>query len=120
MIKDLKLKAENATQKFYIEHPKMKHFYDYLIGVDGCEEEPFVIANMNRNMDNWKNDLQYIAASSPQNILKLITALETAIEALEYADYHYSHLDYLDSTFKTALTKIESLINKKEEGNKNE
>lgn len=72
-----------ATPLYYTKHQKMKHFTDYLIGVDCCQEEPFVIADMNRNMDNWKHDLEFIALAANE-ITKLTKALSVAVESLQY------------------------------------
>lgn len=49
-----------ATQSYVTEHDKFPHFKDCLIGVDCCDQEPFVIADLNRHMENWKNDLAFI------------------------------------------------------------
>lgn len=86
-IKDLMSLSEKATQKFYTQHPKMEHFKDYLIGVDGCEEKPFVLADLNRNMDNWKNDLNYLAAANPETISKLckmVLQVEGLLKCVEF------------------------------------
>lgn len=83
LLSELEQKARGATQKFYSEHPKMAHFKNYLIGVDGSEEDPFVLMDPNRHMENWKNDLDFIVAASPTNILKLISVMRKMENNLE-------------------------------------
>lgn len=75
---------ERATPKYYVEHPKMRHFKNDVIGVDCCEEEPFVLAQMNRNMENWGNDLTFIAlaANSSARYAKLLGECLAFIEGI--------------------------------------
>lgn len=76
--------ASKATPKFYTSHPKMEHYSDYLIGVDCCDEEPFVIADMNRHMDKWKFDLEFIAHHNPEFVKALVQAHREGLKALEF------------------------------------
>lgn len=82
-IASLERVAAAATPVFHTEHAKLKHHKNDLIGVDCCEEEPFVLAQMNRHMDNWKNDLAHIASFSPDTAQALLRALREARAALE-------------------------------------
>ena len=39
----------------------MKFFENYIIAnYDYCDEEPFVLAEPNRHMENWEQDVQFI------------------------------------------------------------
>lgn len=75
--KQLKEAREKATSRWYVFHEKMRHMKNDLIGVDCCEEEPFVVAQMNRNMDNWKNDLTFlhIAANHTSELMDFLLEL---------------------------------------------
>lgn len=81
-----------ATPLYYTKHEKMKHFTDYLIGVDCCQEEPFVIADMNRQMDNWKHDLEFIALAANE-ITNLTKALSVAVTTLESYKEAFFYVD---------------------------
>lgn len=75
MLSEIKERAEKATPEYRTNHPKLKHHTDYLIGVDCCDEEPFVIADMNRYMENWKQDLHFIA-NARTDIPRLLACIE--------------------------------------------
>lgn len=64
-IEEIKKKLELATKgEWLLKHEKMRHFTnDILANCEHCEEEPFVLAQLNRSMDNWKNDADFIAHS---------------------------------------------------------
>ena len=53
---------ERATKgPWLLKHPKMKFFENYIIAnYDYCDEEPFVLAEPNRHMENWEQDVQFI------------------------------------------------------------
>lgn len=100
-----------ATPLYYTKHQKMKHFTDYLIGVDCCQEEPFVIADMNRNMDNWKHDLEFIDMAANE-ITNLTKALSVAVENLK----KYSHEQYHGFVAREALTTIANILSGGKDG----
>lgn len=74
------LHAKTTQGEWLLKHEKLKHFEnDILANCDHCFEEPFVMAQMNRHMDNWKNDAEFIAEAH-KLVPRLIEALEKCIE----------------------------------------
>lgn len=87
-LNDMEEKAKKATPgKWTTFHPKLRYCAND-IAAETRGGEPFVLAQMNRNMENWKEDASYIAACSPDTVLALITALR---EAHEHAVEHVSN-----------------------------
>ena len=77
---------ERATKgPWLLKHPKMKFFENYIIAnYDYCDEEPFVLAEPNRHMENWEQDVQFITDARTrvrvqrEVIEELLTALNMA------------------------------------------
>lgn len=118
---------DKATPKYYLSHPKTKHFNNYIIGVDCCEEEPFVLADPNRNMDNWLADAEFIAnaRSSIPKLLEIIEVMrdefQSLVESCEwYFDKglahernHFLAVEARGNFLDTALARAEEIFNGK-------
>ena len=75
-------------------HDKLRYCAnDLIMNCEHCKEEPFVLAHMNRNMDNWKNDLESLVVSV-NHAAKLAMALKTSILELEKFSHYYPDAVY--------------------------
>ena len=74
--------AMAATQGQWVRESKRLRFCSDNVISDNQKNEPFVLASMNRNMDNWQGDLDHITTFDPAMVLKLLDC----VEALEWAD----------------------------------
>jgi hypothetical protein len=81
---EIKKRLEAATPNLMTFHSKLEHCQNDIIGSDCCDEEPFVVAQMNRNMDNWKSDLDFLVHSKT-DIAYLLSAVEIMHHALEFS-----------------------------------
>lgn len=77
--KELKIINEARDKATKIISKGMPHYNDYLIGHD--KDGTFVLANMNRNMTNWKNDIDFFILSA-NRIEQLTKSIEVMAEAL--------------------------------------
>lgn len=77
--KELKIINEARDKATKIISKAMPHYNDYLIGHD--KDGAFVLANMNRNMTNWENDLDFFILSA-NRIAQLTKVIEVMAEAL--------------------------------------
>lgn len=119
---DVRARLEKATPRYYISHPKMSHWINDLIGENCPEEQPFVLAQMNRNMDRWHEDLCLIA-HAPTDLKNLLAAIDIAVEALNgiTKTHHVSCSGYDDPDYCgcgklnpiRALAKIKEIANGK-------
>lgn len=89
------------------------------IQAKSCDGKSYVLAQMNRHFDKWKNDAAFIAASRQfipaaiQELRKRDRALEIAKEALRDYKYHSSKTDCVTqySEAAEALKQIKELLN---------
>lgn len=107
---EIKEREKKATPKYTTFHPNLRFCANDIIGEDCCPEEPFVIAQMNRHMDRWKEDADFIAHSRTA-IPRLVKALEIAIETMKYSIGPTR--DVKEPKIRAALEEIEALGDEK-------
>jgi len=105
--------AMAATQGQWVRESKRLRFCSDNVISDNQKNEPFVLASMNRNMDNWQGDLDHITTFDPAMVLKLLDC----VEALEfYAAGHNPNEDYSKHRDGEVIPKMTKLKHTDSEG----
>lgn len=77
-LREARAKGTKSEWVLFTEH--MRHWQNDIISSD--ENGEFVLAQMNRNMPEWKSDAEFICLAA-NKIDQLCEALEVCIEAIE-------------------------------------
>lgn len=67
-------------------HPKLRYCANDVCADRGHGDEPFVLAQMNRHMDKWKDDAEFIAHAR-SDIPDLLAFAREAKAALEFYEF---------------------------------
>jgi hypothetical protein len=98
---DLQNIVSAATSgSWLLEHPKLKHYSGHILAnCEHCEEEPFVLAELNRNMDSWPQDAKYIATFNPK-LVGLLLAEVVAQREMDALDDEATYIDWDEAWLK--------------------